>query len=359
MNRVFALVSLVALAACGSEQDLDIDVSAPDIDVEELRTNRDPNRIVVYSNNIENMIFDWQDLVHEMEEAPLRPDIFLVQQLSGKAEMEQLIRFMEQRLGVNYEGVVAQNVPDDHRFAGEVLPRPRVTTGVIFRARRFDLVTKDSWYPYGTGFAGQRQSCDERTKHSGYETLRVKLRDKRADKDVIAVSLRHWTWHACSAKNTREIVEGNNQGGSGPNAHAGLGTGAALHIVGGDFNDRIFDADGSYSCWYRRMNGELGAGDCATTEDYGFTDPLFDHCNGDKSCVRDRAGIDSLFVRRSDGERARTDHFDVVSFDQAHRASVRATGGDAVSNTRKRDGHRDVAGRYSGHQARRAFVYYR
>lgn len=354
MKRSALLVML--LSACGSEADLDL--AAPNVDVEELRTNSDPNRIVVYSNNIENMIFDWKDLVHEMEEAPLRPDIFLVQQLTSRAEMEQLIAFMERRLGVNYEGVVAQNVPDDHRFGGEVLPRPRVTTGVIYRARRFDLVTKDTWHPFGKGFAGQQHSCDERTNHSGYETLRVKLHDKRANEDVVAVSLRHWTWHACSAKNTKEIVEGHNVGGDGPNAHPGLGSGAALHIVGGDFNDRIFDADGSYSCWYRRMNGELGGTD-GCSGDFNFTDPLFDHCNGDKSCVRDRAGIDSLFVRRGDGGRARTDHFDVISFDQAHRASVRATGGDAISNTRKHDGYRDVAGRYSGHQARRAYVYYR
>ena|SRR5687768_18387423 len=126
MNRAIALVML--LSACGTEADVDL---IEPVDVEELRTNSDPNRIVVYSNNIENMIFDWKDLVHEMEEAPLRPDIFLVQQLSSKTEMEQLIRFMEQRLGVNYEGVVAQNVPDDHRFGGEVIPRPRDRKSVV------------------------------------------------------------------------------------------------------------------------------------------------------------------------------------------------------------------------------------
>lgn len=356
------LLSL-AIAACGTEADrdpageLDVDVIAPSTAEGELRTNRDANRIVVYSNNIENMIFDWNDLVHEMEEAPLRPDIFLVQQLTSRDEMLRLIRTMERRLGVDYDGVVAQNVPDDHRFAGEVIPRPRVTTGVIFRAARFDVVTKDSWHPFGKGFAGQRQSCSERTNHSGYKTLRVKLRDKLADKDVVAVSLRHWTWHPCSLKNVREIVEG--QGGDGPNAHAGLGNGAALHIVGGDFNDRIFDADGSYSCWYRAMNGQLGRADCPAGDDFNFTDPLFASCDGEKSCIRDRAGIDSLFVRRSDGERARADHFDIVSYAEAHESSRKATGGDAPSNLRARDGYRDVADRYSGHQARRAYVYYR
>jgi hypothetical protein len=358
MHRFFVFAVPLVLAACGSEADLDLDVTAAASDIEALRSNSDPNRIVVYSNNIENMIFDWKDLVHEMEQAPLRPDIFLVQQLTSKDEMNQLLAFMKARLGVDYDGVVAQNVPDDHRFGGEVMPRPRVTTGVIFRSKRFDLVSKDTWQPFGKGFAGQRHSCDERTDHSGYETLRVKLHDRRANEDVIAVSLRHWTWHACSAKNTHEIVEGHNAGGDGPNAHAGL-VGGALHIVGGDFNDRIFDGDGAYSCWYRRMNGALGAGDCAIDDDFGFTDPLFASCGGDKQCVKNGAGIDSLFVRRGDGRHAHTDHFDIISYEQAHRASVQATGGDGPSNTKARDGYRDVAGRYSGHQARRAYVYYR
>lgn len=359
----------LVLAACGTEDDMwlgtaaeaDVDV-ADELELElelELRTNSDPDRLVVYSNNIENMIFDWKDLVHEMEEAPLRPDIFLVQQVSGKRELDELIAFMRRRLGVRYEGVVAQNVPDDRRFSDDVTPRPRVTTGIIWRARRFDLVTRDSWRPFGTGFKHQPQSCDARSDHSGYETLRVKLHDKRADEDVVAVSLRHWTWHPCSSKNVREIVEGHDGRAGGANDHAGLGGGAALHIVGGDFNDGLFNQDGSYKCWYRMMNGEIGAGTCNSDDDFGFTDPLFESCDGDKACVKRRAGIDSLFVRRSDGGRARTSHFDIIGWDEAHRASVRATGGDGPSNTRVKDGHTDVAGRYSGHMARRAYVHYR
>src|SRR5688572_5522729 len=77
----------------------------------ELRTNQDPDRVVVYSNNIENMIFDWKDLVHVMAEHDLRPDIFLVQQVTSRARLDDLIGFMKRRLGVDYDGMVAQNHP--------------------------------------------------------------------------------------------------------------------------------------------------------------------------------------------------------------------------------------------------------
>ena len=352
------LVMSAGFAACGN--DLDVDggdgpIAAPSTVESELRTNADPDRLVVYSNNIENMIFDWKDLVHQMEAAPLRPDLFLVQQISSKDELDRLIAFMNQRLGVTYQGVVAQGVPDDTRFDGQVLPRPLVTTGIIFRAARFELKNRDSWMPFGRGFKGNRQSCDQRSNNSGYESLRVKLYDRVAREHVVAVSLRHWTWEPCSMKNLRDIVEGHD---GGDNDHRGLGQQAALHIVGGDFNDRLFDADGDYKCWYRQANGALPKGSCGGA-DLGFTDPLFASCDGDKACVRRRGGIDSLLVRRSDGRPARTDHFDIVSWEDAHRSSVRTTGGDARSNLRSRDGYNDVAGRYSGHEARTAWVYYR
>lgn len=372
-SRFFRWVGIASLAAgltmagAGCSNALDDESNdGPDIDAagsveSELRTNTDPERLVVYENNIENMLFDWKDLVFQMERAPLRPDIFLVQQVSGKEELDRLIAFMEQRLGVPYDGMVAQNHPRDARFHNDVTPKPKVTTGVIWRAARFDVVNHDSWMPFGRGFREQAADCDSRSNNSGYETLRVKLHDKRADKDVVAVSLRHWTWHACTAKNLASLVEGEDTGG--PNDHARLGSLAALHIVGGDFNDRGFDGDGHYRCWYRKMNGDLGAGSCDDANrsgaDWNFTDTLYDHCNGDTACVKQKAGIDWLFVRRSDGERARSDHFNIVSYDEGHRASVAVTGGDSRSNTRAAQGYNDVASRYSGHQARAAYVYYR
>ncbi|MFN7133442.1 MAG: hypothetical protein ACK4N5_15285 [Myxococcales bacterium] len=357
--RSFAVaLALLATASCG-EGELDVEAEVDDVTLSseesELRTNTNPNRLVVYSNNIENMLFDWKDLVHAMGRHELKPDIFLVQQLSGREELQRLTSFMGQRLRADYTGVVAQNRPADERFSPDVRPKPKVTTGVVWRSSRFELVRQDSWMPFGRGFKNQRQSCDERSWHSGYETIRVKLFDRLAKKHVVVMSLRHWTWEPCSTKNVLEIVNGFD---GGPNDHAGLGRHSDLHIVGGDFNDNVVDGDGDYKCWYRQMVRGLGASSCAKNVDLGFTDPLFEACDGERSCVRRRGGIDSLFVRRPDGKPVRTEKFDVVSFEDGHRASVASTGGDGPSNVKSRDGYDDVADRYSGHQARRAHVFY-
>lgn len=357
--HALALLCGALTLGCGAA-DLDtLEAAADDLEVSTheaaLRTNKEPDRLVVYSNNVENLIFDWKDLVHYMAEEPLRPDLFLVQQMSDREGMDRLTGFMSRRLGVKYEGVVAQAKPTDTRFQGQVLPKPPVTTGIVFRSARFDLVSKDTWFPWGKGFKNQPQTCGARSDRSGYETIRVKLFDKIAKKHVIVVSLRHWTWHPCSTKNIFEIAEGED---SGPNAHPGLGAHAALHIVGGDFNDRAVDPDGGYACWYREMNRHVGGDSCSGKSTPGFTDPLFESCDGKKSCVRERGGIDYIFARRPDGVKVRTAGFDIVSAEAAHRASVRSTGGDGRSNIKSRDGFNDAGPMYSQHRARRAYVFY-
>ncbi len=354
-------LSLVAMAAlcvsCGvsraelsSSDDLEFSTAEG-----ELRTNKSADKVVVYSNNLENMLFDWKDLVHDMGEDELRPDLFLVQQVSGRDGLDRLMGFMKTRLGVDYNGRVAQNQPTDNRFGGEVLPRPKVTTGVVWRSARFDFVSQDSWMPFGTGFPNKSQNCDERSNNSGYETIRVKLFDKLAKKHVVVISLRHWTWEPCSSKNMVELVSGKV---GGPNDHAGLGPAADLAIVGGDFNDHPVEGDGQYKCWYRQTVRNIGEASCANDVSHDFTDPLFEACSGERACVNRREGIDSLFVRRADGRPVKTTHFDVITWDDAHRASVQSTGSDGPSNLEHRDGYRDVADRYSGHMARRGHFFY-
>jgi hypothetical protein len=122
MTRLFVPMIAVLCAACGmSQAEL---TSSDDLEFSttegELRTNKDEDRVVVYSNNLENMIFDWKDLVHHMGEHELRPDLFLVQQISGREGIDRLMGFMKTRLGVDYDGLVAQNDPTDRRFSGEV-----------------------------------------------------------------------------------------------------------------------------------------------------------------------------------------------------------------------------------------------
>ncbi|MDP1823945.1 MAG: hypothetical protein Q8L48_11910 [Archangium sp.] len=352
---VFAAVALLCVSCGLSEAEVsdpnDLQLSTAE---GELRTNRDADRVVVYSNNVENMIFDWKDLVHHMGEHELRPDVFLVQQVTGRDGLDRLMGFMKTRLGVDYDGLVAQNQPTDRRFSGEVQPRPKVSTGVVWRSSRFELVSHDSWMPFGTGFSSGAQSCDGRSNHSGYETLRVKLFDRVAKKHVVVISLRHWTWEPCSTKNLVELVGGK----EGVNAHVGIGPQADLAIVGGDFNDHPVDGSGQYKCWYRQMVRDISEAQCANESNFGFTDPMFESCNGERSCVRKVEGIDSLFARRADGTPVKTNHFEIISWEEAHRASVRSTGGDGRSNLQSRDGYVDQADRYSGHEARRAYFFY-
>jgi hypothetical protein len=357
MRQTLFAATFTLLSACGLSQ---AELSDPD-EVEllsseaELRNNMKADRLVVYNVNIENMIFDWKDLVHDMSRDDLRPDVFTVQQVTDKDEMERLAGFMTRRLGVHYTGVVAKNNPPDRRFQNQITPRPTVTTGIVYRTARFEQTDKSTWMPWGTGFANQKKSCDERSPHSGYETLRLKLFDKVAKKHIVVVSLRHWTWHSCNSKNLFEIDDGWDRG---PNAHPGLGEKSALHIVAGDFNESAFEGNGSYKCWYRQVNGQLGQSPCANERDLGFTEPAFEHCKGDRSCTNRLTGIDFMFVRRSDGKKAKTDHFNVIEFDEAHRSSVRATGGDGPSNIKSRDGYNDQGNNYSQHKAMRAYVYY-
>lgn len=154
---------LAAATACGSELD-DVDEVDASADEAALHTNTDANRIVVYSNNIENMIYDWKDLVHSMAEAPLAPDVFLVQQLSGKADVDELAAFMTRRLGAHYTGIVAQNQPADDRFGNQVHPKPKVTTGIIYRTSRFDVVNRDCGCRSGAGSrASRRRATRART----------------------------------------------------------------------------------------------------------------------------------------------------------------------------------------------------
>ncbi len=353
--RKLPILVLGLLAACESPvEPVDPDDVLAETDAA-LRTNKDPNRLVVYNLNIENMLFDWKDLVHDMARDELRPDLFTVQQVTDADEVRRLAGFMSQRLGADYTGVVAQAHPTDQRFQNQITPRPTVTTGIVFRTARFDVETRTTWMPWGRGFAEQPKTCDERSNHSGYETLRLKLNDKLAQKSVAVVSLRHWTWHSCNTKNVAELDDGFDRGA---NEHPGLGGGSALHIVAGDFNESAFEGDGSYKCWYRQLNRSVPQAACANDRNFGFTEPAYEHCDGDRACTNRLTGIDFLFVRRGDGAKTKTDHFNVVEFDEAHRSSVATTGGDGPSNIRSRDGYNDQGESYSQHKAMRAWVYY-
>ena len=67
--------------------------------------NQDPTFLQVYGNNVENLETpseyckgDWKDLVHFMKLQKYAPDLFLVQQVSGRAQLNELTEFMSRNL---------------------------------------------------------------------------------------------------------------------------------------------------------------------------------------------------------------------------------------------------------------------
>jgi hypothetical protein len=309
--------------------------------------------VLIYSNNIENMLFDWKDLVHVMARDKRKVDVFLVQQMTNKKRLDELAAYMSNRLGEKYAGVVAQNVPTHLRFGAQVTPKPTVTTGVIWRVGRFEYVSHESWFPWGKKVDGVH-TCSARTSNSGYETIRVRLRDTWAQEQLAVVSLRHWTWKDCSQENMIEMIDGQP---SGPNAHAPMPD-VALQVVGGDFNGKALDAAGSFRCWYRVTVAGLGGTVCAGHPNLGFSDPLYDKCQGVASCVQASSGIDFIFGRRAGGKPASTAGWDIVSHAEGNAADVAETGSDKLSNRVATHGFDDVNSNYSQHRARRGVFFY-
>src|SRR3712207_1182851 len=94
LSRAAALCAAVLFTASCGVADYDVQdsdevlVSTAEA---ELRSNNNPDRLVVYAINIENMLWDWKDLVHEMAEHELRPDIVMVQQVTDANEMQRLV----------------------------------------------------------------------------------------------------------------------------------------------------------------------------------------------------------------------------------------------------------------------------
>ncbi len=334
------------------------DSAAPPADAPPLDTPADApasaSSVLVYSVNIENMIFDWKDLVHVMERDARNVDVLLVQQMTDKKRLDELADFMSARLGEKYAGVVAQNNPTDQRFQGEVTPRPTVTTGVIWRAARFRYLSHESWFPFGDRDGMGGHTCATRAPHSGYETIRVRLEDTLAKKEVAAASLRHWTWMDCSLVNMLEMVDGQKTGAS---AHAPMPD-VGLQLVGGDFNGPAFDSGGDYKCWYRVMVAGLGGEMCASHPNLGFADPVYDKCKGDKACVSAESNIDFVFGRIQGGKPARTAGYNLITYADGDAADKAVTGSDQLSNRIGTHGFNDVTSNYSEHRARRALFFY-
>jgi hypothetical protein len=334
-SQMLVATALVGACVVGGTDD---DDEVLQIEGKVLRSNSDPSKVLVYSNNVENMIFDWKDLIHYMAAQPERPDIFLVQQAVNPERLEEMLSYMQSTLGVAYGGRLAQSDPTDHRSNSDVIPKPPSTTAIIFRKARFDVLAVERWQPWGTGSEKLGTAdCSVRQDNSGYEVLKLRLHDARAGKNLDVVSLRLPTASDCAEKNVPDLV-----------SHLS----APLQIIGGDFNERGVNDNGAYECWYKAAVAGLPA--CSGETNFRFADPMRDFCTT-ATCVQKQYGIDYIFGRRSDGAPVKTSGFSRVSKDEASAADP---GADNRSNTIATSGFNDVSTDYSTHPAHYAYFSY-
>ncbi len=302
--------------------------------------NNDPGFVQVFDNNVENLPTaglkcpgDWQDLVHYMKRAPLKPDVVIVQQISGRKQLDDYVGKLSQVIGERYEGVIANGSPKAMNSRCGA-PKHHQTNAVVYRKARFtDLgLGSRTWVAQSQRGGKCANSPQART-----QAVKVKLHDKVANKDLTVASV-HWATASsggppCSVANSAETAREMTQDGYG----------GSLMIFGGDMNFSDVNG-GAFRPWYRNLNGDLGG-------KYGYRDAAFAGCDGAKSCLADNwtngahRRIDFLFAR-TDSDQARVTGFHTITFDEGDAADQADTGSDR--------GDRN----YSDHRAVMARIHY-
>ena len=289
--------------------------------------NQDPTFLQVYDNNVENLETpteyckgDWQDLVYFMKLQKYAPDLFLVQQVSGRAQLNQLTEFMSRNLPGTYKGVIARRNPRPFDSPCNP-PKDHQTNAIVFRVGRF-AVQPDSKLAFrSTRRVGN--GCVPDTLDRS-ENVLVRLTDKINGQTVVAGSI-HWPTvnrdgHACAKNNARQAAK--RMAAAGP---------AGLRIFGGDANI-------TPGPWKQIITGPFGYGDA---------------CGGNPDCPAQNwtvpgghRRIDFLFSRHEPANAAAvvTD-FKTVTFEAANAAAQQVTGGDDPAE-------------YSDHRALAARIHY-
>ena len=285
-----------------------------------------PTFLQVYDNNVENLETpteyckgDWQDLVYFMKRQQYAPDLFLVQQVSGRAQLNKLTEFMTRNLPGRYKGVIARRNPQPFNSPCNG-PKARQTNAIVFRVERFDAQPNSMLAFRSTHRVGNDCVPDKLDRS---ENVLVRLTDKTNGQTVVAGSL-HWPTRAraCANNNARRTAK--RMAAAGP---------AGLRILGGDANI-------TPGPWTRIITGPFGYGDA---------------CGGNAGCPAqnwtvpgpDRPRrIDFLFARDepANGAAVVTD-FKTVTFAAANAAAQHVTGGDNPAE-------------YSDHRALTARIHY-
>ena len=108
--------------------------------------NKSPAYLQVDDDNVENLETanercrgDWKDLVYYMKVQHRAPDLFLVQQVSNKAQLNKLVATMSRKLAGTYAGIIAKRHPRPmHSPCGAA--KAYQTNAVVYRKGRFDYV---------------------------------------------------------------------------------------------------------------------------------------------------------------------------------------------------------------------------
>ena len=289
--------------------------------------NQDPTFLQVYDNNVENLETpteyckgDWQDLVYFMKLQKYAPDLFLVQQVSGRAQLNELTEFMTRNLPGRYKGVIARRNPQPFDSPCEA-PKARQTNAIVFRVERFDVQPDSKLAFRSTRRVGN--DCVPDTLDRS-ENVLVRLTDKTNGQTVVAGSI-HWPTGArggpaCANNNARQAAK--RMAAAGP---------AGLRILGGDANI-------TPGPWKQIITGPFGYGDA---------------CGGNPDCPAqnwtvpgDHRRIDFLFSRHEPAnEAAVVTDFKTVTFEAANAAAQQVTGGDDPAE-------------YSDHRALAARIHY-
>ncbi|MDI3420649.1 hypothetical protein [Streptomyces luteolus] len=328
----------------------------------EARPNTDPGFLQVYDANVENLptsdeqppaecAGDWHDLMYYMRTRELKPDLYLVQQLNNRAQLDLLLQRMEEHFGEKFAGVLAENDPEPTTGGDCNAFKKRQTNAVIWRTDRFSLVKSQSpdnrWQAQNHVDGACVNNDQPRTK--GVKAL---LRDRVSGRTVTAASF-HWPTMAhggeeCADENAVELS--NELTEDGYDSHPQYGA-TDLYIAGGDTNAHDREGTG-WREWYAMANGDLAG------STLGFRDAVYADCEttaDPAACRKDRwtlltrshRRVDYLLARGPGDTLPRTTDAVVPTFDE----------GDLADEALSDDGdNRDLD--YSDHRAVGARVHY-
>ena len=260
-------------------------------------TNSAKSYLVVYNNNIENLAGcdgNYDRFVNYLKKQSKSPDIFTVQQISNRAQLDKFTKRLSDALPGEYRGVIAVNNPGSMGYkSGCEVKKNQQTNAVIYRTGRFALEKAITWRSdapqnpkAGTGPCRDlypRESSQDRVMNVG-----VRLRD-RVTGDRVSVASIHWptnsrkgkpTWngHKCAAENMQQ-------------ANAAVDKlGGTLKIVAGDTN-----ATKGVDGWWNKA-----------LKTYKFHDAVWDTTCKKKSCPASTSTsgeirIDFLLVKSGHG----------------------------------------------------------